>query len=117
MVDQRFFSIFDLGSSKIRIGVFDDALPNSKVCKDILYQSDFSENKNKFEKKKNTINELILNIEKETDQHLKNSSVMVDDKGVFSVVFSIKKKLDKISINESLEKNLIQEAKTIIEKS
>ena len=29
MVDQRFFSIFDLGSSKIRIGVFDDALPKT----------------------------------------------------------------------------------------
>ena len=70
MVDQRFFSIFDLGSSKIRIGVFDDALPNSKVCKEILYQSDFFENKNKFELKKDTISKLILNIEKETDQHL-----------------------------------------------
>ena len=117
MVDQRFFSIFDLGSSKIRIGVFDDALPNSKVCKEILYKSDFSENKSEFEKKKNTINELILNVEKETDQHLKNSSVMVDDKSVFSVDLSMKKKLDKISINESLEKNLIQEAKTLIEKN
>ena len=42
---------------------------------------------------------------------------MVDDKSVFSVDLSMKKKLDKISINESLEKNLIQEAKTLIEKN
>ena len=117
MVDQRFFSIFDLGSSKIRIGVFDDALPNSKVCKEILYQSDFFENKNKFELKKDTISKLILNIEKETDQHLKNSSVMVDNKSIFSLDISLKKKLDKISVNESLKKNLIQEAKTLVEKN
>ena len=117
MVDQRFFSIFDLGSSKIRIGVFDDALPNSKVCREILYQSENIEYQNQFEKKKNTISKLILNIEKETDQHLKNSSVMIDNKSIFSVDISLKKKLDKISINESLEKNLIQEAKTLIEKN
>tara|TARA_B100001248_G_scaffold177109_1_gene134528 strand:- start:335 stop:613 length:279 start_codon:yes stop_codon:yes gene_type:complete len=91
MVDQRFFSIFDLGSSKIRIGVFDDALPNSKVCREILYQSENIEYQNQFEKKKNTISKLILNIEKETDQHLKNSSVMIDNKSIFSVDISLKK--------------------------
>ncbi len=117
MDDQRFFSIFDLGSSKIRIGVFDDALPNSKVCKEILYQSDLLGDKNKFDTKKNSISELILSIEKETDQHLKSSSVMVDNKSIFSVDLSLKKKLDKISVNEILEKNLIQEAKTLIEKN
>ena len=117
MDDQRFFSIFDLGSSKIRIGVFDDALPNSKVCKEILYQSDLLGDENKFDTKKNSISELILSIEKETDQHLKSSSVMVDNKSTFSVDLSLKKKLDKISVNEILEKNLIQEAKTLIEKN
>ena len=117
MDDQRFFSIFDLGSSKIRIGVFDDALPNSKVCKEILYQSDLLGDENKFDTKKNSISELILSIEKETDQHLKSSSVMVDNKSIFSVDLSLKKKLDKISVNEILEKNLIQEAKTLIEKN
>ena len=43
--------------------------------------------------------------------------MLIDNKSIFSVDISLKKKLDKISVNESLEKNLIQEAKTLIEKN
>jgi len=116
MVDQRFFSIFDLGSSKIRIGIFDEALPNSKICKEVLYQPIITSKSNNISEKKININKLILEVEKETDQHLKNSSVMVDSSNSITVDLSLKKKFDKILINDSIKKNLIQEAKTIIER-
>ena len=101
------FSIIDLGSSKLRLGVFNNYLPNSKYI-----QEEICESKNKI---KENLKNLVLKTEKEINQHLKNIDIMLDNPKSLSVDFSIRKKVDNNLIDEKLMKLIIQETKSIIE--
>ncbi len=117
MSNDRFFSIFDLGSSKIRLGVFDDILPNSKICHEIQNTDPSNEEIFLNDPNYQNIQSIILKIEKTTNQHLKNSCLMFDNDKSFSVDVSIKKKYDNIYIKENLCENLTQEVKILVEKN
>ena len=116
MVDGKIFSIIDLGSSKIRLGVFSDSILNNKfISEKVILNNGLNENKEKvFD---SYLKEIIINSEKEINKHLKEIDVMIDSPESFSVDLSIKKKIDNIYINQEFIKSFIQEAKALVEKN
>ena len=105
------FSIIDFGSSKFRMGVFANYLPNSKFISEISYLEDTDN----FNHQQEQLKKIILNTEKETGKHLKNINVMIDHSECLSIDLSIKKNIHKNKLNKNLIKIFIQEAKSIIE--
>ena len=98
------FSIIDFGSSKFRMGVFANYLPNSKFISEISYLEDTDN----FNHQQEQLKKIILNTEKETGKHLKNINVMIDHSECLSIDLSIKKNIHKNKLNKNLIKIFIQ---------
>ena len=114
MSNDKLFSILDFGSSKLRLGIFKNYLNNSKFISEIVSQDNF-EFKSHNEKQKQNLQDLIIKTEKEINQHMNNINVMFDCPKILFIDFSIKKDMDKIKSDNSVFKNILQEAKQIIE--
>ena len=114
MSNDKLFSILDFGSSKLRLGIFKNYLNNSKFISEIVSQDNF-EFKSHNEKQKQNLQDLIIKTEKEINQHMNNINVMFDCPKILFIDFSIKKDMDKIKSGNSVFKNILQEAKQIIE--
>ncbi len=115
MVDENHLSIIDFGSSKLRLGVFNSASPNTNYiseipCKNILKIDNLVIDNNEI------FQETILKTEKALNKHIEDIIVMVDAINSISVDFAIKKKIDKTQFNKKIIKSIIQEAKLTIEK-
>ncbi len=117
MVDENFLSIIDFGSSKLRLGVFNTTSPNSNYISESLCKNSLKSNDLIIDRNNDVIHETILKTEKALNQHIKDIIVMVDTIDSISVDFSVKKKIDKSYIIKQVLKNIIQEAKTTIEKN
>ena len=117
MVDENFLSIIDFGSSKLRLGVFNTTSPNSNYISESLCNNSLKSNDLTIDRNNDVIHETILKTEKALNQHIKDIIVMVDTIDSISVDFSVKKKIDKSYIIKQVLKNIIQEAKTTIEKN
>ena len=118
MNNENLFSIIDFGSSKLRLGVYSNYLQNSKYISEEKLKYNFDEDtkeKSDDVNLSNTLEKLILNTESEINQHLKNITLLVDTPRSYSLDISIKKKLDKINLDEKIIKNLVNEAKILIE--
>ena len=114
MSNDKLFSILDFGSSKLRLGIFKNYLNNSKFISEIDILDNF-EFKSHNEKQKQNLQDLIIKTEKEINQHMNNINVMFDCPKILFIDFSIKKDMDKIKSGNSVFKNILQEAKQIIE--
>ena len=114
MSNDKLFSILDFGSSKLRLGIFKNYLNNSKFISEIDSLDNF-EFKNQNEKQKQNLQDLIIRAEKEINQHMNNINLMFDSPKILFIDFSIKKDMDKTKSNNSVFKNILQEAKQIIE--
>ena len=114
MSNDKLFSILDFGSSKLRLGIFKNYLNNSKFISEIDILDNF-EFKSHNEKQKQNLQDLIIKTEKEINQHMNNINVMFDCPKILFIDFSIKKDMDKIKSDNSVFKNILQEAKQIIE--
>ena len=114
MSNDKLFSILDFGSSKLRLGIFKNYLNNSKFISEIDSLDNF-EFKNQNDKQKQILQDLIIRTEKEINQHMNNINLMFDSAKILFIDFSIKKDMDKTKSNNSVFKNIIQEAKQIIE--
>ena len=114
MSNDKLFSILDFGSSKLRLGIFKNYLNNSKFISEIDSLDNF-EFKGHNEKQKQNLQDLIIKTEKEINQHMNNINVMFDCPKILFIDFSIKKDMDKIKSDNSVFKNILQEAKQIIE--
>ena len=117
MVDENFLSIIDFGSSKLRLGVFNTTSPNSNYISESLCKNSLKSNDLIIDRNNDVIHETILKTEKALNQHIKDIIVMVDTIDSISADFSVKKKIDKSYIIKQVLKNIIQEAKTTIEKN
>ena len=114
MSNDKLFSILDFGSSKLRLGIFKNYLNNSKFISEIDSLDNF-EFKSHNEKQKQNLQDLIIKTEKEINQHMNNINVMFDCPKILFIDFSIKKDMDKIKSDNLVFKNILQEAKQIIE--
>ena len=107
----------DFGSSKIRLGVF-----NNETSKNIYFSeenciSNFSIKNFNIKNSKLIIKNLIQFAEKKIDKHIKNINLMLDTPDMFSIDFSIKKTFDKKQFSENDFKSLLNEAKGLIQKN
>ena len=79
MNDESSFSIIDFGSSKIRLGLFNSYLENSNFIIEDNLITDFNDRIIEDHSAKKVIKKLILRSEKETNQHIENINIMIDD--------------------------------------
>ena len=116
MNNENLFSIIDFGSSKLRLGVYGNYLQNSKYISEENLKYNFNEDtkeKSDDVNLSNTLEKLILNTESDKPT-FKNTTLLVDTPRSYSLDISIKK-LDKINLDEKIIKNLVNEAKILIE--
>ena len=89
MSNKNFINIIDLGSSKIRLSVFDVNLKNNFSNSILLdYEKD---NSNHFYE----LNEIVREAEKSISNHIQDVVLMLDSSEIFIIDISLKKNLDK----------------------
>jgi len=87
MQKDNYSTIIDFGSSKLRLGVFDDKLSK------LFFQSKNISQKDNFEEYLKSINFLIKEAENKISTHLENITVLYDTSEIFTIDLSIKKKI------------------------
>jgi Tfp pilus assembly PilM family ATPase len=112
MSDKDIFSIIDYGSSNLRLGIFENYPPFNKFLLNENVRHEKINLNYKIIENQN-INNLILNAEKETNRHLKNINVMFDHSKIFSLDICLKKKIEKINIQNGLINKFLIEARTL----
>lgn len=111
MPKSNYSTIIDFGSSKLRLGVFDNKLSK------LFFQSKKIQNKNNYEEYLKSIKLLIREAENKISTHLENIIVLYDSSELLTVELSIKKKVEQnISFREACSL-MILEANQIIKDS
>ena len=115
MSNDNLFSIVDFGASKIRIVIYEKNFIKPKYISE--YNNDLKvqvESSEKFSGDE-SIKKVILNIEDKLKQHIKNFDLMLDSSAYITFDLSLRSKLDKVEISTNIIKNIIQDAKSIVE--
>ena len=115
-MNEKNLNVFiDLGTSNIRLGIFNRETSNNlfvleKSCFSNLSLKNFDINNcNK------TLKDLVRSAEKKIDKHIKNINLMIDTPDMFSIDVSIKKNTDSKKLTQNDIQSLLQEAKNIIQ--
>ena len=114
-MNEKDLNVFiDLGTSNIRLGIF-----NKETSKNlfVLEKSCFSNLSLKnfdINNCSKTIKDLVRLAEKKIDKHIKNINLMIDTPDMFSIDVSIKKNTDYKKLTQNDIQSLLQEAKNII---
>ena len=100
----NYSTIIDFGSTKLRLGVFDEKL-------NLSYSSslDINENNNK-DGYSESIKSIIKQAEKKISNHLENITILYDTSEIFSVGLSIRKNFGQKIIVNDVYSSLISEA-------
>ena len=115
MSEDKFLTIIDYGSSKIRLCVYDKSLPNQKYILDKTCNNDFSSIKTNLNDSEKILQELIHKTEKKINNHVNDAILMLDSSSIFSIDLSIKKKIDYEIIDKKHINYLIQESKNLVQ--
>ena len=114
MSEDKFLTVVDYGSSKIRLCIYDKSLPNQKYIQDKICNNDFSSYEINLDESEKILQELIHKTEKKINNHVNDAILMLDSSRIFSVDLSIQKKFDYEIIDKNHIKYLIQESKNLI---
>ena len=104
MPDKNFKTFFDFGFSKIRAGTFNIDNKNETF----FVESEFFTDKSNLELK---IKEVIISLEKNSNEYINNINLMVDSPKMLSISISLSKRLDGSALKKENIKFLVQEAK------
>ena len=115
MNEDKFLTIIDYGSSKIRLCVYDKSLPNQKYILDKTCNNDFSSIKTNLDDSEKILQELIHKTEKKINNHVNDAILMLDSSSIFSIDLSIKKKIDYEIIDKKHINYLMQESKNLVQ--
>ena len=109
MKKNNFLAVIDHGSSKLRLGIFNNNF-------DYLYSSskDISDKNNQDEFSK-LINFLIKDAEKKISNHINDIILLHDDAKIFSIDLSVKKIFDQKSLLDENLSSIFLEARRLIE--
>lgn len=109
MKKNNFLAVIDHGSSKLRLGIFNNNF-------DYLYSSskDISDKNNQDEFSK-LINFLIKDAEKKISNHINDVILLHDDAKIFSIDLSVKKIFDQKSLLDENLSSIFLEARRLIE--
>ena len=118
MMNEKNLKVFiDFGSSKIRLGVFNNETSKSIFVLEENCISNLSLKNFDIENSNQIIKNLIQSAEKKIEKHIKNISLMIDTPDMFSIDISIKKSFDNKVFSEDDIKSLLNEAKSLIQKN
>ena len=115
MSEKNLNVFIDLGTSNIRLGIFNKETSNNLFVLEKSCFSNLSLKNFDINNCSKTIKDLVRLAEKKIDKHIKNINLMIDTPDMFSIDVSIKKNTDskKFSFNDI--QSLLQEAKNIIQ--
>ncbi len=117
MSEKNFKVFIDFGSSKIRLGIFNEDNPKNIITLEEKCISNFDKKNFNIDNSKEVIKNLIKSAEKRIDNHINKINLMIDTPDMFSIDISLKKNFDtKKNIQEDIESTL-REAKNIIQKN
>ena len=117
-MNEKNLNVFiDFGSSKIRLGAY-----NNETSKNIFVLerdciSNFTLNNFDINNSREVIKDLIRSAEKKVNSHIKNINLMIDTPDMFSIDISIKKNSDKRQYSENDIISLLNEAKSLVQKN
>ena len=117
MSDKNLITFIDFGSSKIRLGLFNNETSKNIFVLEKKCISNFSLNKFDVDSSKEEIKNLIKSAEKKIDMHINNINLMIDTPNMFSLDISLKKTSDTKDYSDNEIKSLLQEAKNLVEKN
>ncbi len=109
MIKSNFDTIIDFGPKEVSSCSFFKDSDTINFSKKILIENKLfhSNEDNSFQE----LEKLILDVEKNNKEHLNEIILMLDNSNIFTISFSIFKKIDKLKINEKFIHNLILDAK------
>ncbi len=107
----------DFGSSKIRLGIFNQENSKSILVSEKECISNFSLKNFDIKNSNEIIKDLIKSAEKKIDNHIKNINLMIDTPDMFSIDISIKKNSDGKKYSKNDIKSLLNESKSLVQKN
>ena len=117
-MNEKNINVFiDFGSSKIRLGVYDNETSKNIFVSEKDCVSNFSLKKFNINNSSEIIKDLIRSAEKKVNKHIKNINLMIDTPDMFSVDVSIKKNFDTKKNLQNDIKSLLNEAKNLVQKN
>ena len=115
MSEKNLDVFIDLGTSNIRLGIFNQETSNNLFVLEKSCISNFSLKNFDINNSNEIIKDLTRLAEKKIDKHIKNINLMVDTPDMFSIDISIKKNTDSEKFTHNDIRALLQEAKNIIQ--
>ena len=115
-MNEKDLNVFiDLGTSNIRLGIFNKETSNNLIVLEKSCFSNLSLKNFDINNCNKTIKDLVRLAEKKIDKHIKNINLMIDTPDMFSIDVSIKKNTDSKKLTQNDIQSLLQEAKNIIQ--
>ena len=115
MAEKNIDTYIDLGSSKIRIGIFDNNFNIQNFFDEKKSISDFSLINFDMYHSNKIIRELIQKAEKKIGVHINNVNLLIDSPYFFSIDISLKKNLEGKKVTDEDIQYLLQEGRQLIQ--
>ena len=115
MSEKNLNVFIDLGTSNIRLGIFNKETSNNLFVLEKSCFSNLSLKNFDINNCSKAIKDLVRLAEKKIDKHIKNINLMIDTPDMFSIDVSIKKNTDSKKLTQNDIQSLLQEAKKIIQ--
>ena len=117
-MNEKSLNVFiDFGSSKIRLGIFNQENSKSILVLEKECISNFSLKNFDIKNSNEIVKDLIKSAEKKIDNHIKNINLMIDTPDMFSIDISIKKNSDGKKYSKNDIKSLLNESKSLVQKN
>ena len=117
-MNEKSLNVFiDFGSSKIRLGVYNNETSKNIFISESECISNFNLKKFDINNSNEIIRDLIKSAEKKIDKHINNINLMIDTPDMFSIDISIKKNFDNKKYSQNDIKSLLNEAKILVQKN
>ena len=117
-MNEKNLNVFiDFGSSRIRLGVYDNETSKNIFISERDCISNFNLKKFDINNSNEIIRDLIKSSEKKIDKHINNINLMIDTPDMFSIDISIKRNFDSKKHLQNNIQSLLNEAKILVQKN
>ena len=117
MSEKSIETYIDLGSSKLRIGIFDKSSVVENFFAEKNCLSNFNLNNFSMKESNQIIKELIQKAEKKIGIHINDVNLLFDNSEFFTIDISIKKNLEGQEVDYKDIKYLLQESRQLVQKN
>ena len=117
-MNEKNLNVFiDFGSSKIRLGAYNNETSKNIFISERDCVSSFNLKKFDINNSTEVIRDLIKSAEKKIDKHINNINLMIDTPDMFSIDISIKKNFDSKKNLQNDIQSLLNEVKSLVQKN